>query len=271
VSSSTTFNPSAPLEAQIFEALISKDHSLTSIAALAATTTEALSLWLARPDIRDRVAGIESTAAWRIRITCTVHLQAAVSALLNVLHNPTLNAIAFSDPSRAAGSPPSAAATGTTTQQAISTEHSAPSTDNPLASIRAAESIRRSASTLVRLARFKPIGPTAVVPLGTPPLRSGSDAPTPAPRSEPAPTTTPHAPNPALTALLDKHATKPGRANNQPVPRLAGMTSGAQPRSTHSLAAIDRFESSPASRADSQRPPNRAATLLQAAGSARGP
>lgn len=261
------FNPSEALEAQILEAILSEDHSLASIAALANTTKQALSLWLAKPAIRDRLANLESTAAWRIRITATVHLENSIAAIVSILKNPTLNALAFPNTTaadsaeRTSDSPQQTRHSELGTQHSPSTAHRAPSADHPLTTLRAAESIRRSASTLLRLARFKPIGPTTVVPTGpswVPRLSEpGQQATTPRAADSP-PTPAPPKPNPA-------------RASDQPSPRRREPTPTPIPATFDpSLSTLLESHFTPTSTRH-PRALNPAANLLQSAGSARGP
>ncbi len=189
MSTQPPFNPAPALEAQFLDALASEHHSLASLAALAATSIEQFTLWLARPAIRERVASIESAAAWHIRFVATLQLSRAVAALEQILTSPALNAAAF--PSEETRRQRSAATSNT--------PDAAPDLTAERTTIRAAESIRRAASSLILLARFKPIGPTAVSTTGILPVATTPRTHNHTPTTTPPPAPKPAEPNPPRT------------------------------------------------------------------------
>jgi hypothetical protein len=236
VISPADFNPAPDLEAKLFEALISQHHSLASIAALAAISTEALSLWLARPAVRDRLAALESTAAWRIRLVSTLHLEATVATLTTHLKNPTLIQVASREMHELAAPSSPRSSSSHSSSEAPEDLRAA------LTGLRAAESLRRAASTLIRLTRFKPIGPTAAV--AAPPI-----APTHAAKS---------ASSSEISSLkLPGSSSSPAFETSNPKSPWPPARPQARPSSAHRSPNISHRTSPSA--------------LLQSAGSARAP
>ncbi len=243
------FNPSPTLEATLLDALTSEHHSLASLATLAATSIEQLTLWLARPAIRDRVAAIESGAAWHLRFVATIHLSRAVAALSQVLTSPALNAAAF----------PSAESRAQRTAPDPRTPSAAQSLAAERTTIRAAETIRRAASSLILLARFKPIGPTAVITTGILPVAS-------APRAHD------NTARPAAPTRSQPPPPQPQSSRREPTPTKPITTTPTLPLTLNTTDPfLDPLSSlSPRNRPNNQ-PQRSTSNILQAAGLARAP
>jgi hypothetical protein len=240
-----TFNPTPDLEAKLLDALFSEHHSLASVATLAATSIEALTLWLARPVVRTRIAEVESFAAWRVRFVSTMHLTKSLHALTQVLENPNFEAL-----SRAPDAPHAAPAPAATTTSNSSSRLS-PEERTAIFRHRTYESVRRAATTLVHLARFKPIGPTAVLSANADPQTRAAGSPRSSAATGPSAQGVPPTPKPQPAHSARLPANLPAVLSNQP---------NTQPPATRPI-----FNSS------SQHHPTRAAALLQSAGKASGP
>jgi len=133
------FNPAPHVADEILTDLATDPHA--SIAALAAkhhTTVAALTLWITRPDIDDRLAVFDSLFARRARLIATAMLPQAITTLTAVM-----NAFDTDAP-----------------HAAPSTQHADPNaTTDPRATalrLRAAETARRAATTIIRLSNFTP-------------------------------------------------------------------------------------------------------------------
>ncbi|HVU63262.1 MAG TPA: hypothetical protein VHC70_04760 [Phycisphaerales bacterium] len=79
------FNPDLETSARIIQALLSPNNSLAGIARDHATTLEALSTWMARPDIAQRIHHMKRAAAVQHSLTATFQLAHAVKALVIIL------------------------------------------------------------------------------------------------------------------------------------------------------------------------------------------
>jgi hypothetical protein len=79
------FNPDLETSARIIQALLSPNNSLAGIARDHATTLEALSTWMARPDIAQRIHHMKRAAAVQHSLAATFQLAHAVKALVIIL------------------------------------------------------------------------------------------------------------------------------------------------------------------------------------------
>ncbi len=81
----TLFNPSPEIHALILSQLADHNHSLISIAAYHDITIEALTLWMARPEINQAIANIENAASRHLRLAATCQLPRTIPIILAVL------------------------------------------------------------------------------------------------------------------------------------------------------------------------------------------
>ncbi len=140
------FTPSDQSAAAILDDFASQDHTLRGIAIKYDTTLESLTLWLARPDIAQRLHALESACATRARLVVANNLAAIANKLLHLLDESKLDHESIH---RVPAATPHAFA----------------------ARMQSRESARKTANLLLRIARY--------TPLPTHPTRP--DAPPPAP------------------------------------------------------------------------------------------
>lgn len=76
------FNPPPNKCAEVLEDLTDPGHSLRSIAVRHSISVEALSLWLARPEVAESLAAMHTAAAQRAQLVATIQLTRAVPVLL---------------------------------------------------------------------------------------------------------------------------------------------------------------------------------------------
>ncbi len=202
-----SFNPDPATADAILQSIAAEySLSLTDIANQHNTTIEALTAWLTREDIDERLTAIESACARRARLTAANHLPAVAHVAKQALEEA-------SDVLRL---PPDYR-----TQRSIALR------------IRATESARKAAALLLRIANFTPgprrirqhdapatprvlppLAPAAAAPAeSTPPCRPTRFAPSAhtAPTSQSSADSSPRAPSFALAAenSLSEHASLP--------------------------------------------------------------
>ncbi len=158
------FHPDATTAATIVNELASNETTLRDIADRHDTTLEALTLWMTRPDIAQRLSALESACARRARLTVANSLNAIANTLLHLL------AEAKDDHASVHRVP-------------AATHHAF------AARMQSRESARKAANLLLRIARYTPLAdnapPTPHDPKKNPTRQRGvSDAPlAPPPRS----------------------------------------------------------------------------------------
>jgi hypothetical protein len=81
------FSPTAPEAAAIRADLLRDDLSFSALAALYNTTSEALALWLAKPEIVERIAATDSMVCYRNRIIATGHIPTALRACVRIIED----------------------------------------------------------------------------------------------------------------------------------------------------------------------------------------
>ncbi len=81
----TLFRPTPEVQALVLSQLADHNHSLISIAAYHDITIEALTLWMARPEINQAIANIENAASRHLRLAATCQLPRTIPILLAVL------------------------------------------------------------------------------------------------------------------------------------------------------------------------------------------
>jgi hypothetical protein len=153
----TTLDPDPATTDTLLDQFISPQSSLASIAAVHGVTITALTLWMTRPDVADRLDTLASAAASHTRLAATHHLPCAVGALV-----------------------------GTSCE--YTDRHADPHDQGePMQSFpRRAESARRACALLFRLARYYPGAPRSVVTLRA--AEPSAQSPQPAsPRPRPSP------------------------------------------------------------------------------------
>jgi len=170
---STTFNPAAHTAASVLDAIADPAQSLADIAKAHNCTIEAITLWMTSDGIRERFIAAESTHAWRTRLCATAAIPQAMQALVGVLNHPLFPSNESPDPAhtetdRATGSPPPAA-TGAAAPQTHThptpldtSSGSLPTPDSrfqipALLRHRAIETVRKAATTILRLTTFRPL------------------------------------------------------------------------------------------------------------------
>jgi hypothetical protein len=79
------FNPDRDTSARVIQAMMHPDSSLAGIARDHATTLEALSTWMARPDIAQRIHHMKHAGAVHHSLAATFQLKHAVNALVIIL------------------------------------------------------------------------------------------------------------------------------------------------------------------------------------------
>jgi hypothetical protein len=182
------FSPAPEVADALLAAVADPTLSFHDLAAALGTTAQALSAWMIRPEIRERLETTDSVITWRTRLTASAQLTAVVKTLTNILANFNARS-APGAPAPRAGSEP---------DDWIATlgRHD----DDPRSKLRALElqlrdedTARKSAQLLLRLASVRPVAAhdqlTPAIPRAT------------RPASEPAPTQStpaPPAPEPAL-------------------------------------------------------------------------
>lgn len=80
-----SFAPDPLVADRVLDALADPDITLRDVAEQFDTSIEALTLWMARPDIAARIAAIQAAAVTRVRLIATNFLASAVSTLLSVI------------------------------------------------------------------------------------------------------------------------------------------------------------------------------------------
>jgi hypothetical protein len=138
-SPSILFDPAPDIAEAVLAAITDGSISFYSLAAAANTDPEALSLWMSRPDIRERIESVDRSTTWRTRLIASAHLHAVPPALTKILQDYLSQERA---PSASSGSSPF---------------------DTPTSGFRAAlldarraETTRKSAALLLTLTRTRP-------------------------------------------------------------------------------------------------------------------
>ncbi len=151
---SPIFSPSPDAVDALLHALARPDISFLDLAATHKTTPEALSLWMTRPAIRERLAAAADLIAWRTQFVATHSLSAALNTLTECC-----KAFCADKPSarntQPEASPPA---------REVDPERAA------ILLARRTETARRAATTILRL--------TILRSIGAPPIRPASPAPT---------------------------------------------------------------------------------------------
>ncbi|MFA6046378.1 MAG: hypothetical protein WC718_15445, partial [Phycisphaerales bacterium] len=83
----TPFTPTREIADQVIDALGSPDNTLREVASDFNTTVEALTLWMTRPDIADRLNAIHSAVTYRSRLIATNFLPGVVRLLNSIIDN----------------------------------------------------------------------------------------------------------------------------------------------------------------------------------------
>jgi hypothetical protein len=180
------FNPTDQTAASIIDDFAAQDLTLRGIADNYSTTLESLTLWLARPDIAQRIHALESACATRARLVVANNLAAIANKLLHLLTESKLD------------------------HESI---HRVPAATHHAfaARMQSRESARKTANLLLRIARYTPINTT--IP------------PTPSPNTNPtrkrgvtaapiAPPTPAHQPHPIAPPLPTHPDAPPPRASS---------------------------------------------------------
>ena len=163
------FNPPSNSIPAILDSLASSCLSLLQIAHAHNTTLDALTTWMTRPDIAERLDELHLLAAQRARLVAAQHLAAAAEALASIVH------------------------TGMSRAESASLD---PTNPRHLAlRLRQRESIRRAATTILRISTYsprpawqRPVGRTSCPPTVPPvPRLSGSAESRVLPTANPAP------------------------------------------------------------------------------------
>ncbi len=184
---SPIFRPSPDLAGKVIESLCSADLSFRQVALANGTTVEALSAWIAREDIQQRLTGIACGAAEHARLVAALHVSTAVGAAKFAMEQarellkaaPPLDSAA---PKPAESASPAARA----------------SSHRPLLTQfefrrRLCETSRLSAGVMLRIAKFNPV---IAAPRGLPEPRQASPSTSVPPSASP----TPRAPAPQPAA-----------------------------------------------------------------------
>ena len=209
----TPFNPSPAATNALISAIAADfNSSLAGLAEEYNTSLESLTLWMARPDIAERLDALASACAARVRIVASNFLPLAVESLRSVLADfRDLHSNSLCD---------------TSNPRALATR------------ARAAETARRAASTLLRLANFTPGARPPRPPRPQPPLPAPSPThpiqPSTPPRDHsqhPAPPHSPSPHGPLPPPVASAVAPVPGPA---PVPLSPTRHSGSTPTITAS-------------------------------------
>ncbi len=139
------------------------DISLLTLAATHNTTPESLALWMTSPGIRERLGTSADLLSWRTRFVAANCLHSALNVLSHVCENYTKHQSESRRSSHQA--PPIPSSSSSYSSSAPSPSDSAPDPDPyraAILSLRRAESARRAATTILRLANLPSIGaPTA--------------------------------------------------------------------------------------------------------------
>jgi hypothetical protein len=192
----TSFRPPEPVAAAIIAALADPAASFLDIASKHQTTLEALTLWITRPDIAERLENIHHIAAARIRLIAANIMPQALGGLTDILAH---------------------------TRKQIEADAAAPPDQRrtPEQRQRTLETCRRAASRMVCLANFNPIPlfsrpiPRAY-PAEAPPQPRPLDRPT----SRPAAAASPNQPAPPVPTLPEPRSSAPPFAQTSlPTPR----------------------------------------------------
>ncbi|HEX8875564.1 MAG TPA: hypothetical protein VF777_02370 [Phycisphaerales bacterium] len=133
------FSPDETTAAAIINDFAAQDLTLRDIADNYETTLESLTLWLARPDIKERLFALESACAARARLVVANNLAAIANKLLHLLTESKLD------------------------HESI---HRVPAATHHAfaARMQSRESARKTANLLLRIARYVPPSPTAPPP-----------------------------------------------------------------------------------------------------------
>ncbi len=137
------FRPDEATTNALIAALIDPALSLQALAESHNTTTEALSLWMTRSDIRERLDAIDSTIAWRTRLVANSQLSAVVHTCSIILKD--FNASHAADSIAAKSVPQSDPSDPTLSLRAACFE------------LRQHELARKTAALLIRLANARPV------------------------------------------------------------------------------------------------------------------
>ncbi len=149
------FTPHPAAVDALIHDLARPDFSFLDLAASLYTTPEALSLWMTRPSIRDRLAAAADLITWRTQFVATHSLTAALNTLTQVCtdfcrENADRRASRQPEPSTSASSD---------SARPIDPERAA------TLAARRAESARRAATTIIRLSTLRSIGAPTARPL----------------------------------------------------------------------------------------------------------
>jgi hypothetical protein len=152
-SATIPFDPSPEIASALLAALTDPSLSLNQLASALQTTPEALSAWMTRPDIRERIESVDRSTTWRTRLIASAHLYAVPGALTKILQDFT-NA-------QAAQKGALSASSGATHENNTPTS----AFRTALLEARRAETTRKSAAILISLSRQRPAaGPDLPAP-----------------------------------------------------------------------------------------------------------
>ncbi len=182
------FTPSDQTAAAILDDFAAQDETLRGIADKYSTTLESLTLWLARPDIKERIFALESACAARARLVVANNLAAIANKLLHLLTESKLDHESIH-------------------RVPAQTHHSF------AARMQSRESARKTANLLLRIARYVPQGnptPSTPPPPNTNPTRKRGV--TDAPLAPPASAHQPHPIAPPLPAQRGEDRLATGQA-----------------------------------------------------------
>jgi hypothetical protein len=143
-SATIPFDPSPEIASALLAALTDPSLSLNQLASALRTTPEALSAWMTRPDIRERIESVDRSTTWRTRLIASAHLYAVPGALTKILQDFT-NA-------QAAQKGALSASSGATHENNTPTS----AFRTALLEARRAETTRKSAAILISLSRQRP-------------------------------------------------------------------------------------------------------------------
>lgn len=160
-----TFAPPPHAVDALLHALARPDISFLDLAATHQTTPEALSLWITRPAIRERLAATADVVAWRTQFAASHVLDTALKVLGDICKS-------FASRDEATSTPDTPAHPDDVSIRPSSTAKTYPPLDPERAALlraRRSETARRAATTILRLTHTRSIG--------APPIRPASPAP----------------------------------------------------------------------------------------------
>ena len=156
------FTPHPAAVDALIRDLARPDISFLDLAASLNTTPEALSLWMIRPAIRDRLAAAADLITWRTQFVATHSLSSALNTLTQVCDE-------FCRESADRRAAHQSAPPNSTPSAPIDPERAA------ILAARRAESARRAATTIIRLSTLRSIGAPTARPLSPTPAGEVSE------------------------------------------------------------------------------------------------